>query len=236
MSRAPTANTTTKVKPPSPSVSEATERGGTQDAGTSWDRTVYPHDRRGRTNSSEQYADARNTDGVETPPRPPKQQRERSQSRVRFNLDNNTEHSPEIRRRNHINDKQQEEDEDGSGSARTKKKRSRRRERDDNDESDGETNERSRRRPSSSSKSKKDKYEREEPEDGDSSDGTVELPPRFDKHGDRLRDDDPLANTLHKFLGQAGFTDFLSHLGGGNDENDDRRGRGDGGARHRHRH
>ncbi|RMY66343.1 hypothetical protein D0863_08511 [Hortaea werneckii] len=211
VSRAPTANTTAKAKPPSPSVSEATERGGTQDA-----------------------------DGVETPSRPPQQQqRERSQSRVRFNLDNNTEHSPETRRKNHMKDKQKEEErEDSNGSARTKKKRSRRRDRDDQYESGGETNERSRRRPSSSSKSKKDKYEREEPEDGDSSDGTVELPPRFDKHGDRLHDDDddPLANTLHKFLGRAGFTDFLSHLGGGDDENDDRRGRGEGGVRHRHRH
>ncbi|KAI7199137.1 hypothetical protein KC352_g20084, partial [Hortaea werneckii] len=209
VSRAPTANTTAKARPPSPSVSEATERGGTQDA-----------------------------DGVETPPRPPKQQRERSQSRVRFNLDNNTEHSPKTRRKNHMKDKQKEEEyEDSSGSGRTKKKRSRRRERDSNYESDGETHERSRRRPSSSSKSKKDKYERKEPDDSYSSDGTVELPPRFDKHGDRLHDDDdPLANTLHKFLGQAGFTDFLSHLGGGNDENDDRRGRGGGGARHRHRH
>jgi len=153
-------------------------------------------------------------------------------------LDNNTEHSPETRRKTHIKDKQKEEErEDSNGSARTKKKRSRRRDRDDQYESGGETKERSRRRPSSSSKSKKDKYEREEPEDGDSSDGTVELPPRFDKHGDRLHDDDdPLANTLHKFLGQAGFTDFLSHLGGREDENDDRRGRIEGGARHRHRH
>ncbi|KAI7267512.1 hypothetical protein KC345_g7920 [Hortaea werneckii] len=209
VSRAPTANTTAKAKPPSPSVPEATERGRTQDA-----------------------------DGVETPPRPPQQQqRERSQSRVRFNLDNNTEHTPEIRRKNHINEKQKEEEhEDSSRTGRTKKKRSRRREQDDNYESDGETNERSRRRPSSSSKSRRDKYESEEPDDSESSDGTVELPPRFDKHGDRLHDDDPLASTLHKFLGQAGFTDFLNHLGGGNDENDDRRGRSEGGARHRHRH
>ncbi|KAI7348147.1 hypothetical protein KC354_g13706 [Hortaea werneckii] len=206
VSRAPTANTIAKAKPPSPSDSEATERGKPQDA-----------------------------DGVETPPRPPppQQQRERSQSRVRFNLDNNTEHSPETRRKTHNRVMQKEGYQDSSGTSRTKKKRSRRRERDDHYESDGETNERSRRRPSSSSKSKKDKHEREERDDDvPSSDGTVELPPRFDKHGDRLNDDDdPLANTLHKFLGQAGFTDFLNHLGGGNDENDDRRG-----GRHRHRH
>ncbi|KAI6816870.1 hypothetical protein KC340_g14938 [Hortaea werneckii] len=216
VSRAPTANTTAKAKPPSPSESEATERGKPQDA-----------------------------DGVETPPRPPpppqqqqqQQQRERSQSRVRFNLDNNTEHSPETRRKNHNSDMQKEGYQDSSGTRRTKKKRSRRRERDDHYETDGETNERSRRRPSSSSKSKKDKHEREERDDDvSSSDGTVELPPRFDIHGDRLHDDDPLANTLNKFLGQAGFADFLNHLGGGNDENDDRRGRGEGGARHRHRH
>ncbi|RMX88881.1 hypothetical protein D0868_14744 [Hortaea werneckii] len=235
VSRVPNANTTAKAKPPSPSESEATERGKPQDAGTSWDRTVYPHDRRGRTNSSEQYADSRDADGVETPPRPPppQQQRERSQSRVRFNLDNNTEHSPETRRKTHNRVMQKEGYQDSSGTSRTKKKRSRRRERDDHYESDGETNERSRRRPSSSSKSKKDKHEREERDDDvPSSDGTVDLPPRFDKHGDRLHDDDdPLANTLHKFLGQAGFTDFLNHLGGGNDENDDRRG-----GRHRHRH
>ncbi|KAI7209978.1 hypothetical protein KC333_g8471 [Hortaea werneckii] len=205
VSRAPTANTTAKAKPPSPSDSEATERGKPQDA-----------------------------DGVEAPPRPPpQQQRERSQSRVRFNLDNNTEHSPETRRKNHNRDMQKEGYQDGSGTGRTKQKRSRRRERDDHHESDGETNERSRRKPSSSSKSRKDRHEREERDDDvSSSDGTVELPPRFDKHGDRLNDDDdPLANTLHKFLGQAGFTDFLNHLGGGNDENDDRRA-----GRHRHRH
>ncbi|RMX80750.1 hypothetical protein D0869_07316 [Hortaea werneckii] len=240
VSRAPTANTTAKAKPPSPSDSEATGRGKPQDAGTSWDRTVYPHDRRGRTNRSEQYADSHDADGVETPPRPPpqqQQQRERSQSRVRFNLDNNTEHSPETRNRNHTRNMPKEEYQDSSETSRNKKKRSRRRERDDHYESDGETNERGRRRPSSSSKSRKDKHEREERDDDESSsDGTVELPPRFDKHGDRLNDDDPLANTLNKFLGQAGFTDFLNHLGGGNNENDDRRGRGEGGGRHRHRH
>ncbi|KAI7252759.1 hypothetical protein KC335_g15512 [Hortaea werneckii] len=206
VSRAPTANTTAKARPPSPSVSEATERGVTQDA-----------------------------DGLETSPRrPQQQQRERSQSRVRFNLDNNTEHPLETRRKKHTKDKQKEEEyEDGSRTGRTKKKRSRRRERDDEYEPDDETTERSRRKPSSS-KSRKDDYEREEADDSDSSGGTVELPPRFDKYGDRLNDDDPLANTLHKFLGQAGLTDFLNHLGGGNDESDDRR--GGGGGRHRNRH
>lgn len=232
VSRAPTANTAAKTKPPSPSDSEATERGDPRDAGTSWDRTVYPHDRSCGTNSSEQYADSHDADGVETPARPPQQQRERSQSRVRFNLDNNTEHSPETRRKNHTRDNQKHGHENSSETSRTKKKRSRRHERDDHYESDGETNERSRRKPSSSSKSRKDNNEREKPDDDESSsDGTVELPPRFDKHGDRLNDDDPLATTLNKFLGQAGFTDFLSHLGGGNNENDDRRG-----GRHRHRH
>ncbi|KAI7665028.1 hypothetical protein KC318_g7359 [Hortaea werneckii] len=211
VSRAPTVNTTAKAKPPSPSDSGAAERGGAQDA-----------------------------DGVETPPRPPpqQQQRERSQSRVRFNLDNNTEHSSETRRKNHIRSMQKEGYQDSSETSGNKKKPSRRRERDGHGGPDGKANERSRREPPSSSKSRKDKYEREEPDDDESSlDGTVELPPRFDKHGDRLDDDDdPLANTLKKFLGQAGLTDFLNHLGGGNNENDDRRGRGEGGGRHRHRH
>lgn len=63
-----------------------------------------------------------------------------------------------------------------------------------------------------------DKYEREPAEDD--SDGTVELPPRFDEDGNRVSEDH-LTSTINNLLGQAGFTSFLNNLGGGSRHDDD---------------
>lgn len=192
---------------------------GIQDAGTSLE--VYPHDLIRGTCSRAQYADQEDTDGMSTPRAKPakpavaeRRPSERSQSRVRFNLDNNTEHSPETRRKA----KRDEERFSDSETHGDKKHRQRRRGR----EGGGGD----RRRPSSQLMN--DKYEREPDSD---SDGTVELPPRFDKNGNRIDgENDQLATTINSFLSQAGLTDFLNNLGGGNDDNERRSGR----RRHRH--
>lgn len=137
--------------------------------------------------------------------------RARSSSRVRFNLDANTAHSPETPKKR---PEQRFSDTETSGD---KKKRHRRKKHRDRGERDrgGEASR-------DSPQLMNDKYERA-PKDDDSDD-TEELPDRFDEHGNKKAESgDPLEHLLGNLASR-----FLG--GGGNDESDSRSGR----RRHRH--
>lgn len=67
----------------------------------------------------------------------------------------------------------------------------------------------------------------------DDSDGTIELPPRFDEHGNR-KETDPLADRINELLGGAGLGNLLGRVmgsGGGSEDGDD----GGRSGRRRHR-
>ncbi|TKA78877.1 hypothetical protein B0A55_03806 [Friedmanniomyces simplex] len=145
----------------------------------------------------------------------PKLQRERSQSRVRFNLDANEAISPEASRKG--NDERHTDSE----SKNDDRKHHRRRRRGEDERGRGGDGHRD------SPGSTRDKYERES-----ESDGTVELPERFDEQGNKKPDGDPLADGITKLLGGAGFADLLGRLGGGGGQDEDS-GRS---GRRRHRH
>ena len=159
-------------------------------------------------------ADVQSVDGLNTPRA--ERSRSRSHSRVRFDLASNTEHVDETQRR--VEEQEAERQSDGGGEANGERKHRRRRKK-------------HRQRPSSQLMN--DNYDRD-PRESDS-DGTVDLPPRFDEHGNHADSGgDQLSSTLHNILGQAGFTNFLSSLGGGgagrDNYDEDRSGR----RRHRH--
>ena len=141
----------------------------------------------------------------------PKLARERSQSRVRWNLAANESISPEESR------KENEERTDESES--TGERKHRRRHRRDEERLRGGEGHRD------SPGLMHDKYESD-------SEGTVELPQRFDEHGNKKTDGDPLADGINKLLGGSGLADLLGRLGGGGQDDDDT----SRGSRRRHRH
>ncbi|KYG48832.1 hypothetical protein M433DRAFT_21887 [Acidomyces richmondensis BFW] len=157
--------------------------------------------------------ESQNADGVDTP-RP----RSRSQSRVRFDLDQNVEHSPESRR-GKGKERAVEEQHGGDDNGNERGPRHHRR------EDEHSSNDRGRRRPSSQLMN--DKYERE-PNDSDS-EGTVELPARFDERGNRMPEgDNPLVQAINGLLGSSALADLLGGLS--HHDDDGRSGR----RRHRH--
>ncbi|KAK5137149.1 hypothetical protein LTR08_000654 [Meristemomyces frigidus] len=163
---------------------------------------MYPH-----VSRVEYYPDMRSVDGVTTP----RAERSRSRSRVRFDLASNTEHFDETQRK--VKEEVEEERQSEGGEANGERKHRRRK------KNHGA-------RPSSQLMN--DKYDRE-PRESDS-DGTVDLPSRFDEHGNRADEGgDQLTSTINNLLGQAGFTNFLNSLGGGgagaDNEDDGRSGR-----------
>jgi hypothetical protein len=174
-----------------------------QDAGTS---SVPAHEYADST----KRADVGIADGMSTPRAP----RSRSQSRVRFNLDANETHSPEARRSD-------ERHTDTESSSDRKHRRNRKR-REDGRSRDGGDGHRSH-------GLMHDKYEGEPESD---SDGTIELPDRFDEHGNRKPERDPLAEGLNRILGDVGFGDILGRLAGGTHDDDE----GGRSGRRRHRH
>ena len=128
---------------------------------------------------------------------------------MRFDLGANTTHSPEQRRRQL----------DGGDRTTT-----------DTSRNSSERAGRARRRPAEergrpprrrhSTGLMHDKYD--DPP-GSDSEGTVELPPRFDENGNRRPENDALAESLNKLLSEVGFTELLGRLAG----DDAGRGRGD---------
>lgn len=135
-----------------------------------------------------------------TPPPPP---RTRSNSRVRFDLDSNVEF-PHERRRAGSRDRRSYSDSEETVTSR----RSRRRGRRDRDPA---------------SKLFNDKYDRS-PRDSDSED-TVELPRRFDEHGNRKPESkgDELAERLQDLLaGRASAGSFFKGIAGSLMEEGDR--------------
>jgi len=148
-------------------------------------------------------------------PRP----RSRSHSRVRFDLEQNVEHSPEARRSK--GKERVVEDRHGGGDDGNDRGHRHHRPGDEYGGSD-----RGRHRPSSQLMN--DKYDRE-PKDSDS-EGTVELPARFDERGNRMPEGaDPLAQAINGLLGSSALADFFA----GRSRRDDDDGRS---GRHRHRH
>jgi len=128
-------------------------------------------------------------------------------------MNRNTEH--------HLEQQGNAKEEPGNDSGRKDERRRRKKKRSEDD--DGQ------RRPSSQLMN--DKYDRK-PNDSDS-EGTVELPERFDEHGNRKAGEgDQLANTINQFLGSAGITDLLGSLGGGGGRHDSDESRS---GRRRHR-
>ncbi|EMC95628.1 hypothetical protein BAUCODRAFT_576848 [Baudoinia panamericana UAMH 10762] len=157
------------------------------------------------TDATGQSADAKvSADGVETP----QPGRSRSQSRVRFNLGANTAHSPEAVR------SYESRHTDSETSGDHKHRRRRRKHREDHARKGNEHTE--------SPNLMHDQYEREPDQE---SEGTIELPDRFDEHGNR-KPVDPLAQGITRILGEAGLADILGRLtGGGQDDGDGRSGR-----------
>ena len=158
-------------------------------------RFVYPHMNRMQA-VTDTYS---HVDGVIAPDRA----RSRSQSRVRFNLDANTARSisPETLRK---------QEEASTTSSETNEERKHRRRRRNHDKTNDERHR---------SSGGHDNYERQ-PQEEDS-DGTVELPPRFDEQGNRKPDADPLTDGLSRLLGGGGLGNLLGGLMGGDDRDED---------------
>lgn len=132
---------------------------------------------------------------------------------MRFNLDNNTAHSPDESRST------RDERRSDSETAEDQKHRRRRRKHKDRENERGHRD---------SPSLMHDKYEHA-PE-GEESDGTIELPPRFDEQGNH-KEADPLAEKINDLLGGAGFGNILGRVLGGSDNDDD----GGRSGRRRHR-
>ena len=125
---------------------------------------------------------------------------------MRFDLDSNTLHTlhpPDASR------KAQEDGGDGGEEGGEKKHRRRRRKRG--------TEEKEKARHRDSPQLMHDKYDRA-PEEEDS-DGTVELPPRFDERGEP-KQGDPLADKINDLLGGSGLGNILGRVLGGESEDD----------------
>lgn len=139
-------------------------------------------------------------DGMSTP-------RQRSSSRVRFDLGSNTAHSPDASRRKDDakrgdpdNDRHSEPETSDNRKHRRRKRKGKDREREHQTSRD--------RSPS------------------ENSDGTIELPARFDEQGNR-KHEDPLAQKINELInGQGGAGGlFKTLLGGGKDAGGDDEGR-----------
>lgn len=144
--------------------------------------------------------------------------RARSTSRVRFNLDANEAHSPEaVRRRSRrTSTRDDRERESWSDSETTKRKHRRRRKHSSHDDHG---------RGHSSNRDAN-------AGDEEDSDGTVEMPARFDRHGNKI---DETPDSLQALLGGLASKFFSGEEGsggggGGGGERDGRSGR----RRHRH--
>lgn len=136
-------------------------------------------------------------DGLSTP-------RQRSSSRVRFDLGSNTAHSPDASRRK--DDAKRGPDYDRHSDTETSDDRKHRRRKRKGKERDRD---RDGRHQTTSAR------DRSPSED---SDGTIELPDRFDEQGNR-KHEDPLAQKINELInGQGGAGGlFKALLGGGND-------------------
>ncbi|KAF2720078.1 hypothetical protein K431DRAFT_304592 [Polychaeton citri CBS 116435] len=150
------------------------------------------------------------------------EQRPRSTSRVRFDLNNNETFSFEVPQSRDF-----PSDEETKRKEERRERRRRRREAqdrgDDNDRPRESSRDRDRRRHSTSELSNyqgSDRGPPREPDnrDGYDSDGTVELPSRFDEQGNRKADadaDDPLASKIQEMLeGKGGFGGIFRSLMG----------------------
>ena len=150
-------------------------------------------------------------DGLATP-------RPRSGSRVRFDLDSNVTHSPELGRRKDdakrgdpAESSRHSSDKDSSEDKRHRRHKRRGKERERSSSRDRERD----------SGLMHDKYERRH-DDGDNySDDTEVLPDRFDENGNK-KAEDPLAQQINSLLqGQGGLGGLFKAITGSNDERDD---------------
>lgn len=131
-------------------------------------------------------------DGVSTP-------RQRSSSRVRFDLGSNTAHSPDASRRKDDAKRGDSETDRHSDTETSDDRKHRRRKR------KGKERERGGQQASRDRSPSQD------------SDGTIELPARFDEQGNR-RHEDPLAQKINDLInGQGGAGGLFKALLGGND-------------------
>lgn len=130
---------------------------------------------------------------------------------MRFNLDANEAHSPETARRRSA--RQGESYSDGESS----KRRHRRRKKHDSKDSGGLMHDKYERPPSGTTN-----------DEGEDSDGTVEMPARFDKHGNKIVE---TPDTLQTLLGT-----LASRFLGGDDDAGERDSRDGRSGRRRHRH
>ncbi|KAK4955039.1 hypothetical protein LTR10_007231 [Elasticomyces elasticus] len=172
-----------------------------------------PHEERNRGRNPENVSapnqdEQENADGVSTP------RRERSQSRVRFNLDANETKTFSTEAPQRDNDEWHTDSE----SRTDRKHRRHRRSEDDRERGSG---------------GHRGSHDNEHDSD---SDGTVELPQRFDEHGNPKPDTDPVTESLTQLLGGAGLAGLLGHLGGGANESNDNNDTGRSRRRRRHRH
>ena len=173
----------------------------TQDAGTS---VQTPHMRSYQRDNALTYHP---TDGVGSTPRA------RSMSRVRFDLGANEMHSPEAAKKKATDERFSDSEVTGDRKRRHRRRKHR-----------GESSR-------DSPQLMNDKYER--PPSGvhrdDESDGTVELPERFDENGNRKGESsDPLEQLIGNLASR-----FLGGGGGGEEQGGDRDSRS---GRRRHRH
>ena len=153
------------------------------------------------------------TDGLISP-KSVTSDRTRSNSRVRFDLDSNIEF-PHERRRAGSDDRRSYSDSEEPFNSSRRHDRERRPRR------------RGRRPRGPASQLFNDKYDRP-PRDGSDSEDTVELPRRFDEHGNRKADSmgDELANRLQDLLsGRASAGSFFKSIAGTLTQEEDREGR-----------
>ncbi|KAK3718066.1 hypothetical protein LTR37_005492, partial [Vermiconidia calcicola] len=166
------------------------------------------------------------TDGVNTPTSP----RARSSSRVRFDLGANEMHSPESSRKKAATTEERVSDPETNGDRKRRHRHSKRKHRDRDRDRDREGDR------ESSLGLVRDKYDRPPSGSGAdndrNSDGTVDLPERFDEHGNRKQEGAGGGDALEQILGGLASR-FLG--GGGGGGGDDDRG-SDRSARRRHRH
>lgn len=160
-------------------------------------------------------------DGVRTP-------RARSSSRVRFDLNANEAHSPETRKKTLERDNGSEQHGDRTRRHRHKHDRrsggkERERERGDRDDDDDLMHDKYERPPASSTASTARGGRRHRRDDDEGSEGTVDLPDRFDSHGNRKPEGDGIEALLGSLASRF--------LGGGDEDEDSGRS-----GRRRHRH
>ncbi|KAF2174156.1 hypothetical protein M409DRAFT_49023 [Zasmidium cellare ATCC 36951] len=187
-------------------------------------------------NDTEKERESQEADGLSTP-------RQRSTSRVRFDLDSNVAHSPEASRRKDDakrgdpSEPRQSDTEtsDDRKHRRRSKRKGKERERDSHHSHRDEGDDHERR-----SHDRERNRERDRGDKDDDSDDTVDLPDRFDENGNR-KAEDPLAQKINELLGGQGgagnlFKGLVGGLlggqGGGGGGEDDDEGRS---SRRRHR-